>query len=120
MFDGKVGSSRKVDFGGKRVRSDQKSVLENARKEREQRAQDRIKAQASIRIQQLYRGYWTRKSVQNTEHNAVIKKMEEIRKIKHVLQTTKGVEFVVPKETIYPLINSLLASYKQGDEEVLE
>eukprot|EP01031_Cornospumella_fuschlensis_P032304 gene32304-39067_t len=119
MFDGKVGSSRKVDFGGKRVRTDQKSVLEIARKEREQRAQDRVKAQASTRVQKSFRGYMTRKAIQASEREVVLKKIEEIHKIKHVLQTTRGVVFVVPKETLFPLSSSLLASFKQGDEEIL-
>jgi len=58
MFDGKVKSSRVVSLAGKGVKGDSKTtrdLMENARKQREARAIERQRSQASTKIQRIIR-----------------------------------------------------------------
>lgn len=106
MFDGKV-TSRKVDIGGKRVKTDTKNVLDQARKQREQRAIERQRAQAARTIQARFRGYSARMRTKREARAAFTKKMGDIRGLKHVL-SMKGVAFIVPSDALSQLASQLL------------
>lgn len=69
MFDGKVKSVRQVSFAGKNARSDAKSakdLVENARKQREARAQDRQRSTAATKIQKIVRRTQSQKHLRKT------------------------------------------------------
>jgi hypothetical protein len=106
MFDGKIGGSRKVDYGGKRVKTDARNVIDQTRKQREQRAIERQRNQAVVIIQTLYRRYITLKHSQTSLRTGFDKKINDIKVLKHML-ASKGINFVVPADNLGVLISQL-------------
>ena len=67
MFDGKFKGSRIVSAGGKRSASgtDKNALLDNARKQREERLIERQRQHACIKIQSFYRQLSTQRKESN-------------------------------------------------------
>lgn len=85
MFDGKVGA-RRVDFSGKRVnKADTRIVLEESRRAREQRAADRLRTSAALRVQALFRGYRSRRSTFQGLRQAYDQRISDILALQRML-----------------------------------
>lgn len=106
MFDGKV-NNRKVDFGGKRVKADSRSVLDQSKKLREQRQQERERIQAIRKIQCLYRGFICRKKCRQIFRQEMMKKVQDIHSMQQLFQQA-GRVFLSPPNAICQLLNQFL------------
>lgn len=107
MFDGKIKPVKPVSgAGGQKRDASTKSLIDNARKLREQRENDRKKQNACILIQKIIRGHLYRKTLSVQLTHEFSQKMIGVEKIKNLFATRKQT-FNVPIE----IIRSLLKSY---------
>lgn len=112
-FDGKI-RQRTVSVAGLGRKSTStttnKEIIENARKKREQRQEDRTKQIASIKIQSIWRGVHTRSNIRNKFRQEFDSKLGGVQKIKALFQAQKKV-FLVPSETLLSLLLLYHASH---------
>lgn len=108
MFDGKIGSKRTVDYGGRR--SSIKST-EEIRKEREKREIERKRNQAVKIIQRCVRRLQYQKKAFDQFRQKFDKKLSEILILKNAL-LGKGAVFIVPIETLLQLLQYVLFFYR--------
>lgn len=113
MFDGK-GRQRTVSAAGLgrkgATAATNKDIIENARKQREQRQEDRIKQNASIKIQSMWRGVRTRNNVRKSFQQEFDAKLAGVQKIRLLFQQTQKKAFLVPHETLFTLMRLYRAS----------
>ena len=93
FFDGKI-KSRVVTGAGKKRDADPKNFLEHTRKQREDRALDKIKFNSANLIQRVYRGILSREKNRLIFLNDFDKKVSDVQKLKALL-ATKGSNDVV-------------------------
>jgi hypothetical protein len=95
MFDGKTGSARNVDLGGRRRDRDREEFLNKMAKQRGERAEERLKRSSSTRIQRNFRGYQVRKAIFGTWAQELDKKLADINKLGAIIAAA-GKPFSVP------------------------
>ena len=61
MFTGELPGKRKINLGGRAVTADKQALLEQTRREREERERARKRTESVIRIGRIYRGHLTRR-----------------------------------------------------------
>jgi hypothetical protein len=108
FFDGKVGTAnRSVSLAGKKAKADSaKELLENTRKQREQREVFKRKNEAATCIQTWTRRFLTIKQLTTLYQEEFDKKVDDINKIKNMLKL-QGVIFNVPLNTLSQLLSYL-------------
>ena len=103
FFSGKV-KERVVSAGGKKRDAERKDFLEQTRKQREERAQDRFRSSSANIIQKIYRGFCSRKSNHSSLLLQFDKKISDVRKLESIF-ASKGSVFLIPIDTILTLIS---------------
>lgn len=102
MFDGKVRGSRMVSSAGKKRESDKSAFMENTRKQREDRAVERKKLNAIVKLQAFIR----RLNIQaKTLLNLTLeldKKVSNVISIKSAF-LARGTQFNVPLDVLLPI-----------------
>lgn len=98
MFDGKVSTSRVVSAIGSSKRESQRDIVENARKLREKRSNDRLHRSSAIKLQKTFRGYASRMRSVDGFRVKFDQDVEKIEKIKTLLPS-----FKVPLNSILSL-----------------
>jgi len=112
MFDGKARQRTVSAAGlGRKNTSNNKEIIENARKQRQQRQDDKAKQNASIKIQSFLRGTLARSHVRNVFRGEFDSKLAGVQKIKALFQQTQKKNFLVPNETLLTLLRLYRASY---------
>lgn len=113
MFDGKVRGNRAVSSAGKKREPDKEAFLENTRRQREDRATERKKLIAVVKLQALFRRFNARKYVCTKFKNEMDKKISEIRTLESAF-TSRGRHFNVPLDVLLPIFRSFLFTF-DGD-----
>lgn len=113
MFDGK-GRQRTVSAAGLGRKSasapTNKEIIENAKKLREQRQEERTKHVASVKIQSLWRGTYCRSRVRNGFRQEFENKLGGVQKIKALFAQAQKKPFLAPAETLLNLLRLFRAS----------
>ena len=115
MFDGKFKGSRIVSAGGKRSASgtDKNALLDNARKQREERLIERKRQHACIKIQSFYRQLSTQRKESNKFCHDIDRKLLDINRIEAAFQT-RGTHFNVPLDVLLPMIKAYTFTFRPG------
>jgi len=90
FFDGKI-KQRTVSGAGKKRDADTKNFMEQTRKQREDRALDRLKFSSANLIQKIFRGSCSRNNLRLGFRDKFDKKVADVQKLKALL-ATKGSE----------------------------
>jgi hypothetical protein len=111
FFDGKTRETRKVSakIGNKRE-SNTRELVDNARKLREQRSQERIRNANATKIQAYARRYIACRRTSTDFRSAFDQKMTDVKKIQSVFALRKA-HFTVPLQTTISLTNQISAFY---------
>lgn len=112
MFDGKIGS-RTVNFGGSRREPEKKSakaLAEESKRQREQRAQQKILTDAAVKIQKCARRQLTWRKSMNGFRALFDKRFNDIRNLKTVFAAKRST-FNVPLAAIDSILQSFLFFY---------
>ena len=110
MFDGKVKSSKSVFMGGVKKDTSTKNLVDNARKLREQRLEERVKQNSATIIQARWRGYRVRASFKLRLISELDQKIMGIKNIKSLL-SSKNQLFNVPLESILYILKCFYFIY---------
>lgn len=117
MFDGKVGK-RVVNFSGNRREPEKKSakaLSEESKRQREQRAQQKVLSDAATRIQKIVRMHLNRKKNLNGFRAVFDKRFNDIRNLKNVF-AAKRATFNVPLAAIDTVLQSFLFFYSGASD----
>jgi hypothetical protein len=112
MFDGKVKSTRQISYSGRNAKTDPKSakdLVENARKQREARAQDRQRNLAATKVQKLMRSKHVRIKTFRVMRTAFDNGLPEAAKNPSLEQISRLVGMLVFFFNIGVDVNRLLA-----------
>jgi hypothetical protein len=112
MFDGKVKSTRQISYSGRNAKTDPKSakdLVENARKQREARAQDRQRNLAATKVQKLMRSKHVRIKTFRAMRTAFDNGLPEAAKNPSLEQVSRLVRMLVFFFNIGVDLNRLLA-----------
>lgn len=85
------------------------SVVERAKREREERANDREMTKACGKIQSWWRGRWVSFTWREAQRNDFDKKMGDLEKISQLLFKTKNITLVPPLSTSLELTKKVLS-----------
>ena len=113
MFDGKVRGNRAVSSAGTKRGSDKGTFLENTRKQREDRAAERKRLLAVVRLQSFFRRCLTWRAVTSRLRAEVDMKVSDITRIQTAFKS-KGSQFNVPLDVLMGIFRSFLFSYGAG------
>ena len=113
MFDGKVRGNRAVSSAGKKREPDKEAFLENTRRQREDRATERKKLIAVVKLQAFFRRFNARKSVCTKFKIEMDKKISEIKTLEAAF-TSRGRHFNVPLDVLLPIFRSFFFTFN-GD-----
>ena len=113
MFDGKVRGNRAVSSAGKKRESDKGAFMENTRKQREDRAAERKKLSAVVRLQSFAKRYIVRKAVTSRFKLEMDRKVSGIVSIQSAFRL-RGSQFNVPLDVLLPVFRSFLFTF-DGD-----
>jgi hypothetical protein len=112
FFDGNVKSLKKVSAIGKK-KSDAASrndIIENARRQREQRSHERQRQDSARNVQSLYRGYIQRVNSIGLIREGFDKKVADIVKLETIF-SMKNIKFFLPLDVFCSLVRSLSYFY---------
>ena len=107
MFDGKVRGNRAVSSGGKKRESDKGAFLENTRKQREDRAAERRRLLAIVKLQSFVRRCLVRNAVIRKLTLEMDKKVSDINKIKTAF-SLRASKFNVPLDVLSQIFRTFL------------
>ena len=107
MFDGKVRGNRAVSSGGKKRESDKGAFLENTRKQREDRAAERRRLLAIVKLQSFVRRCLVRNAVITRFTSEMDKKILDINKIKSAF-SLRASQFNVPLDVLSQIFRIFL------------
>ena len=107
MFDGKVRGNRAVSSGGKKRESDKGAFLENTRKQREDRAAERRRLLAIVKLQSFVRRCLVRNYVITRFTSEMDKKVLDINKIKSAF-SSRASQFNVPLDVLSQIFRTFL------------
>jgi hypothetical protein len=110
MFDGKVRGNRAVSSAGKKREPDKEAFLENTRRQREDRATERKKLIAVVKLQAFFRRFNVRKNVCTKFKIEMDKKISEIRTLELAF-TSRGRHFNVPLDVLLPIFRSFFFTF---------
>lgn len=111
MFDGKVRGNRAVSASGKKRESDKEAFLVNTRKQREDRAVERKKLLAVVRLQSSVRRCLVRKSVSSKFKLELDKKVSDIKCLQLAFKS-RGSQFNIPLDVLLPIFRAYLFSFE--------
>jgi hypothetical protein len=111
MFDGKVRGNRAVSASGKKREPDKEAFLVNTRKQREDRAIERKKLLAVVRLQSFVRRCIVRKSVFSKFKLELDKKVSDIKCLQLAFKS-RGSQFNIPLDVLLPIFRSFLFSFE--------
>lgn len=114
MFDGKVRGNRAVSASGKKRESDKEAFLVNTRKQREDRAVERKKLLAVVRLQSFVRRCIVRKSVFSKFKLELDKKVSDINSLQLAFKS-RGSQFNLPLDVLLPIFRAFLFSLGAED-----
>ena len=118
MFDGKVRGNRAVSASGKKRESDKEAFLVNTRKQREDRAVERKKLLAVVRLQSFVRRFIVRKSVFSKFRLELDKKVSDIKCLLLAFKS-RGSQFNVPLDVLLPIFRAFLFSFEGEGVELV-
>lgn len=116
MFDGKVRGNRAVSSGGKKRESDKGEFLEKTRKQREDRAAERKRLLAIVKLQSFARRCLIRKAVIAKFKLEMFKKVSDINRIRSAFRLRDS-QFNVPLDVLLPIFRTFLFIF--GNDEAL-
>ena len=112
MFDGKVVTTKKYGKASAPIVYSNVDILERARKQREERARDKIRAQSAIRMQALVRGRAARRNHFQKLRGTFDTSASNVQKMKQLFLNQPGKPvFVVPCRVIVDMLRSLLSFF---------
>lgn len=112
FFDGEVCSKRVVSAAGSKRDLDKNALLATARKQREERALDRLRYASALRIQKRVRGRSIRAAVTTNFRLEFDTTIGKIEKMKAIFAASASRSFQVPTETLAPLFRSFIYFYQ--------
>ena len=110
MFDGKVRGNRAVSSAGKKRESDKEAFLENTRKQREERATERKKLLAVVKLQSVIRRHHERKVVVSKFIAEMDKKVADVNSVQKAFKS-RGSHFNLPLDVLLPIFRAFLFTF---------
>ena len=110
MFDGKVRGNRAVSSAGKKRESDKEAFLENTRKQREERATERKKLLAVVKLQSVIRRHHDRKAVVSKFIDEMDKKIADVNSVQRAFKS-RGSQFNIPLDVLLPIFRAFLFTF---------
>jgi hypothetical protein len=109
MFDGKIRQRPVSAAGSSKKDTSTKSLVENARKLREHRLEEKQKLNAALKIQSLCKGHETRKKFRKSVFDELQQKLDGIQKIQSLFSSRNQI-FHIPVATLIVVIRLLYFS----------
>jgi hypothetical protein len=118
MFDGKVGSGRKVTYTSKKASTtkNKKDFVEDTKRLREARALERLRNISATKIQKTLRGGSSRSRLFHELRSAFDQKLVEIRRVSDAL-LQRNIVFNVPVDVLVSLLHSVLFLLAHGNHD---
>ena len=113
MFDGKVRGNRAVSSAGKKRESDKEAFMENTRKQREERATERKKLLAVVKLQSVIRRHHERKVIVCKFVAEMDKKVADVSSVQRAFKS-RGSQFNLPLDVLLPIFRAFVFTF---DEE---
>ena len=113
MFTGAIKDRNVSGLLKRNTGTSKDSFLEETRKKREERAIQKAKDNACIKIQSHYRSYNSRLKLKNSVKGEFEKKITDIKKIKSIF-LIKSVSFIVPTDALITIFRLYLVSLKSS------
>jgi hypothetical protein len=112
MFDGKVRGSRMVSSSGKKRESDKGAFMENTRKQREDRAVERKKLTAIVKLQAFIRRLGVQAKTMFDLKLELDKKISNVVNIKAAF-LARGTRFNVPLDVLLPIFRGFIFIFRK-------
>jgi hypothetical protein len=110
FFDGKVKPQKVVSGSGKKRETDTNTLLDNARKQRELRQQEKLRLNAAVKLQSQVRGNLQRSLFIKSLRDEFDKQVRKIQTLKALFRN-KGTDFQVPLSEITGLVRMIYYFY---------